>query len=114
MSSGLSFHIAPRALDLDRAFSPKHLFADSVRHVIDGHVAADPYYQIATKRAAVVLNESALERRMRELFALDLNPLICMTRQLGSELALFRAWNTYQKHVSLAVRAIIHGSLALH
>ena len=110
MSSGLSFHIAPRALNLDRAFSPRHLFADSVRHVIDGHVAADPYYQIATRSAAVALNESALERRMRELFALDLNPLICMTRQLGSELALFKAWNTYQKHVSLAVQTIIRGN----
>jgi AraC-like DNA-binding protein len=110
MSPGLSFHIAPRALNLDRAFSPRHLFADSVRHVIDGHVASDPYYRIATNSTAVALNESALERRMRELFALDLNPLICMTRQLGSELALFRAWNTYQKHVSLAVRTVIHGT----
>ncbi|MFA6900250.1 MAG: helix-turn-helix domain-containing protein [Desulfurivibrionaceae bacterium] len=44
---------------------------------------------------------------MRELFALDLNPLICMTRQLNSELALFKAWNVYQQHVSLSVRTII-------
>lgn len=110
MSSGLAFHIAARALNLDRAFSPRHLFADSVRHVIDGHVAADRYYQISTHKSAVALNDSALERRMRELFALDLNPLICMTRRLGSELALFKAWNTYQEHVSLAVRTIIQGN----
>jgi AraC-like DNA-binding protein len=110
MSSGLAFHIAARALNLDRAFSPRHLFADSVRHVIDGHVAAGRYYQISTDSSAVALNESALERRMRQLFALDLNPLICMTRQLDSELALFKAWNTYQEHVSLAVRTIIHGN----
>lgn len=110
MSLGLTFHIAPRALNLDRAFSPAYLFADSVRHVIDGHVRADPYYRIATNSAAVALNDSVLERRMRELFALDLNPLICMTRQLGSELALFKAWNTWQEHVSLAVRTVIHGN----
>jgi len=110
MLSGLSFHIAPRALDLERAFSARNLFADSVRHVIDGHVAAVPYYRIATKRTATALNDSALERRMRELFALDLNPLICMTRQLSSELALFKAWNTWQQHVSLAVRTVIHGN----
>lgn len=110
MSSGYSFHIAPRALDLGRAFSPGILFADSVRHVIDGHVASGPYYRIATSRSALALSESALERRMRTLFALDLNPLICMTRQLDSELALFRAWNTYQKHVTLAVRTVIHGT----
>ncbi len=110
MSPGLAFHIAPRGLDLDRAFSPKILFADSVRHVIDGHVASGPYYRIATRRSALELAESALEARMRALFALDLNPLICMTRQLGSELALFRAWNTYQKHVTLAVRTVIHGN----
>ena len=47
---------------------------------------------------------------MRDLFAIDLNPLICMTRQLGSELALFKAWNTWQEHVSLAVRTVIHGN----
>ena len=110
MSSGLAFHIAARALNLDRAFSPRYLFADSVRHVIDGHVAAGRYYQISTHSSAVALNESALERRMRELFALDLNPLICMTRRLGSELALFKAWNTYQEYVSLAVRTIIQGN----
>lgn len=110
LSSGLSFHIAPRALNLDRAFSPRYLFADSVRHLINGHVAAEPYYEIATKSIAVALNDSALERRMRELFALDLNPLICMTRQLSSELALFKAWNTWQMHVSLAVRTVIHGT----
>lgn len=110
MSLGLSFHIAPRALDLDRAFSPKYLFADSVQHVIDGHVAADRYHQICTKSSAMGLKESSLEQRMRELFALDLNPLISMTRQLGSEAALFNAWNTYQKHVSLAVRTTIHGN----
>lgn len=110
MSSGFAFHIAPRALDLDRDFSPRNLFADSIRHVIDGHVAADRYYQISTKSAAVALDESSLERRMRELFALDLNPLISMTRRLDSELALFKAWNTYQKHVSLAVCTTIHGS----
>lgn len=46
---------------------------------------------------------------MRELFALDLNPLICMTRRLDSELALFKAWNTWQEHVALSVRTIIHG-----
>ncbi len=108
MSPGLAFHIAPRALNLDRAFSPRHLFADSVRHVIDGHVAADPYYRIATKSTAVALNESALEQRMREVLAFDLNPMICVIRQLGSELALFKAWNTYQQHVSLAVKTIIH------
>ena len=107
--SGLSFHIAPRALDLERPFSPKRLFADSVRHVIDGHVAAEPYYRIATKSSALGLKDSALERRMRELFALDLNPLICMTRQLNAEIALFKAWNTWQKHVSLAVRTVIRG-----
>lgn len=110
MSLGLSFHIAPRALNLDRAFSPKHLFADSVRHVIDGHVAADRYQQICSKSSAIRLKESSLEHRMRELFALDLNPLISMTRQLGSEFALFNAWNTYQEHVSLAVRTTIHGN----
>ena len=110
MSAGLTFHIAPRALNLDRAFSAHYLFADSVRHVIDGHVRAEPYYRIATKRAAVALNESVLERRMRELFALDLNPLICMTRQLGSELALFKAWNTWQEHVALAVRTVVRGN----
>jgi AraC-like DNA-binding protein len=110
MSAGLTFHIAPRALNLDRAFSPRYLFADSVRHVIDGHVQAEPYYRIATKSAAVALNDSVLERRMRELFALDLNPLICMTRQLSSELALFKAWNTWQEHVSLAVRTVIRGN----
>ena len=109
MSSGLSFHIAPRALDLEREFSPRILFADSVRHVIDGHVGAEPYYRISTKSVARRLKASALEQRMRELFALDFNPLICMTRQLNSELALFRAWNTYQQHVSLSVRTIIHG-----
>lgn len=108
MSPGLAFHIAPRALNLDRAFSPRHLFADSVRHVIDGHVAADPYYRIATKSTAVALNESALEQRMREVLAFDLNPLVCMIRRLGSELALFKTWNTYQQHVSLAVKTIIH------
>jgi AraC-like DNA-binding protein len=108
MSPGLAFHIAARALNLERAFSPRNLFADSVRHVVDGHVRGDRYYEIATQSAAAALNESALERRMRELFALDLNPLICMTRQLDSELALFRAWNTYQKHVALAVRTVIH------
>ena len=110
MSAGLSFHIAPRALNLDRAFSPRYLFADSVRHVIDGHVDAEPYYRIATKNTAVALNDSVLEGRMRELFALDLNPLICMTRQLASELALFKAWNTWQEHVSLAVRTVIRGN----
>ena len=47
---------------------------------------------------------------MRELFALDLNPLIAMTRQLNSEFSLYHAWNTYQKHVSLAVQTIIHGN----
>jgi AraC-like DNA-binding protein len=107
MSSGLAFHIAARALNLERDFSPRNLFADSVRHVVDGHVAGDRYYRIATRRAAAALNESALEGRMRQLFALDLNPLICMTRQLDSELALFKAWNTYQQHVSLAVRTVI-------
>lgn len=110
MSAGLTFHIAPRALNVDRAFAPMYLFADSVRHVIDGHVEADPYYRIAIKRAAVALNDSMLERRMRELFALDLNPLISMTRRLGSELALFKAWNTWQEHVSLAVRTMIRGN----
>jgi len=108
MSSGLSFHIAPRALDLEREFSPKILFTDAVRHVIDGHVGAEPYYRISTKSAARSLKASTLEQRMRELFALDLNPLICMTRQLNSELALFKAWNIYQQHVSLSVRTIIH------
>jgi len=110
MYSGLAFHIAPRALNLARDFSPPYLFADSVRHVIDGHVAGDRYYEIATTGAAVKLNESALEQRMRQLFALDLNPLIAMTRQLDSEFSLFRAWNTYQAHVALAVRTVIHGS----
>lgn len=109
ISSGLSFHIAPRALNLERDFAPSILFADSVRHVIDGHVGADPYYRISTTSAARALKPAALEQRMRALFALDLNPLICMTRQLNSELALFRAWNTYQQHVSLSVRTIIHG-----
>ena len=107
---GLAFHIAPRALNLDRAFSPRNLFADSVLHVINGHVAADRYYQISTKSAAIALKECSLEARMRELFALDLNPLIAMTRQLNSEFSLYHAWNTYQKHVSLAVQTIIHGN----
>lgn len=110
MSSGLAFHIAARALNLERDFSPRNLFADSVRHVVDGHVAGDRYYRIATQPGAMALGESALERRMRELFALDLNPLICMTRQLDSELALFKAWNTYQRHVSLAVQTVIRGN----
>lgn len=109
MFSGLSFHIASRALNLDRAFSPANLFADAVRHVIDGHVPGDRYQQICAKSSAQGLIESALEQRMRELFALDLNPLISMTRQLDSEAALFAAWNTYQEHVSLAVQTTIHG-----
>lgn len=109
MSPSFAFHIAPRALDLQRAFSPRNLFADTVRHVIDGHVAGDRYYEIATHGSAVALNECALEGRMRQLFALDLNPLISMTRQLRSESGLFRAWNTYQKNVSLAVRTEIRG-----
>ena len=108
--TGLAFHIAPRALNLGRAFSPKNLFSDSVLHSINGHVAADRYYQISTQRAAVILKESSLETRMRELFALDLNPLIAMTRQLDSEFALYHAWNTYQQHVSLAVQTLIHGT----
>jgi AraC-like DNA-binding protein len=109
MPSGLSFHIASRALNLDRDFSPRHLFADSVRHVIDGHVDSVRYLQISTRSAAQGMTESTLERRMRELFSLDLNPLICMTRQLDSELALYNAWNTYQKHVSLSVLTLING-----
>lgn len=110
MPLSFAFHIAPRALDLKRAFSPRNLFADTVCHVIDGHVAGDRYYEIATHGLAVALNECVLERRMRQLFALDLNPLIAMTRQLRSEAELFRAWNTYQKNVSLAVRTEIHGA----
>lgn len=110
MPSSLAFHIAARALDLKRAFSPRNLFADTVRHVMDGHVAGDRYYEIATDGLAVAMKESALEQRMRQLFALDLNPLIAMTRQLTVESELFRAWNTYQKNVSLAVRTEIRGN----
>lgn len=107
--SGFSYHIAPRALNLDREFSPTILFADSVRCVTNGHVPADHYYKISTTSAVRGLKENTLEQRMRELFAVDLNPLIAMTRQLDSELLFFKAWNTWQKYTRLAVSTIIHG-----
>ena len=107
--SGFSYHIAPRALNLGREFSPAILFADSVRHVINGHVDADRYYRISTTSPVRALRESSLEQRMRELFTIDLNPLIAMTRQLDSELLFFKAWNTWQKYTRLAVSTIIRG-----
>lgn len=108
--SGLSYHIAPRALNLDREFSPAIMFADSVRHVVNGHVGADQYYKVCTTSSVLDMSENALEHRMRELFAIDLNPLIAMTRRLGSELLLFRAWNVWQKYTHLAVNTIVQGN----
>lgn len=107
--SGVAYHIAPRALNLSRGFSPAVLFADSVRHVISGHVSADDYHRISTSSSAREINEGSLEQRMRELFAIDLNPLIAMTRQLGSEQSFFKAWNTWQEYTQLAVKTIVRG-----
>lgn len=107
--SGFSYHIAPRALNLDREFAPPFLFADSVRHVLNGHVAADQYYVVSTTSSVREMSESTLECRMRQLFSLDLNPLIAMTRQLDSELSFFKAWNTWQKYTLLPVSTIVRG-----
>lgn len=107
--SGVAYHIAPRALNEGREFSATTLFADSVRHVVSGHISADDYYRVSTSSAAINMKESALEQRMRELFAIDLNPLIAMTRQLNSELSFCKAWNTWQKYTQLAVSTRVQG-----
>lgn len=107
--SGVAYHIAPRTLNQGREFSPVVLFADSVRHIINGHVSADDYYKISTSNNAMKMKESTLEQRMVELFAIDLNPLIAMTRKLNSELSFFKAWNTWQKYTQLAVSTVVKG-----
>lgn len=105
MSGALAYHAVVHALEAKGGWTPIRRFAASVKHALDGHLPYRMYYEAGVACEREGAGEGAIERLVREQFALDLNPIT-----QGSRLAWYPAnfiwvFHEYNKAVNLGVRS---------
>lgn len=98
----MSYHIACRGLERLTGAPEKSLFVEGVRHVLEGDVPAARLLEAARRWGAASVTTGMLEPHVRELWALDLNPMALLARRVRSVALAKQAWNFYNAGANLA------------
>lgn len=91
----MTYHISPRVLEMLARGAPKRPFADCIQHVLSGSQPANRQFQLVQALASKPPSVGVLERHIRELWTIDLNPIARLAHQLKSPLGAARIWNAY-------------------
>lgn len=86
---------------------PRQLFGWSVERLVNGFVDHCDYVQTIRQAHRQVFASDRLDRRVRELIALDINPVADLLLGASCEQAFERRWNDFNRSASLGVETIV-------
>lgn len=89
----MSYHLGPRALERVAGREPQLLYTDCILHLLSGHQPALRQFRAAQALASRPPSAVVLETHVRELWAIDLNPIARAFHQIGSLSGCIRLWN---------------------
>lgn len=107
----MSYHIGARVLERLRGRTESAQLAQGLRHVLCGELPAQRFILAAHALRGEHPSSGAIERQVRELWALDLNPAAQLARQVRSARGLEKFWNAYNArgNVALPSRLTVSG-----
>lgn len=103
----MAYHVSTRVLERMAGQPDRSLLASCVHHIGAADTSVSRHLQVGLSVASSALPAGVLERHIRELFALDLNPIAQMARRVRSMPAAVRAWNAVHNKSAYHVRWLI-------
>lgn len=105
----MSYHVFPRALERLGGKGPKAVFADSVHHILNGSQSAMRLFEAARPLASSAPSPLSIEQMLRELWAVDLNPMAQVARKVRSTYSIVRCWNAYSSSGNVSTPLVLQG-----
>lgn len=106
----MAYHLATRVLERMAGRQERALFAMCARHLIAADIPVRRHIQAGLALESARPAGGVLERHVRELFALDINPIAQLVRRIQSMPVAIHAWNVYNESADLHVRWVINSS----
>lgn len=104
MSQKLAYHLVVHAMEARSGMSAMQRFLTSIQSVICGHVDYNRYRCAAERRRRQGAKESSIDRDVRDVFHLDLNPVMRTAYVMRDRWAVAQAYNRYNASAHLAVK----------